>query len=321
MSKEKVLFLFDPGFREGLEELYEKYDVQVVHLKSGDALPHEHQEATVVVPAFTLPMTPELIDFFPKAKLIANYAVGFNNIDVAYAHSKGIAVANTPRSVVCPTAELAVALLLDVARRVSEWDRRLRRQRSSRKGGLMGGLATDLYGKTVGIIGFGNIGKCVGKILHDGFGMKLLYNKRTPLSAEEEKSLGATFATKEEIFKTADVVSLHTPYTQESHHLVNASTLALMKPTAFLINVARGAVVDEAALVHALKEDRIAGAGLDVFEHDDKPLDELYDLENVVLTPHVGTQTTEGRVEMARELADNILGFLKNDRPVSLVKL
>lgn len=318
--KEKVLFLFDPGFTEGLEELLQTQNVVIYPLKRGEPLPTQHQDATVVVPAFTIPMTAEAISFFPHLRLIANYAVGYNNIDVAYAHAHGIAVANTPKSVVQPTAELAVALLLSVARRVTEWDHRLRQQRSSRKGGLMGSLGVGLQGKTLGIIGYGNIGKAVGQMLSAAFGMTILYNKRHRLSPEEEQAQGITFATTEQIFQQADVVSLHTPYTESSHHLVDAKALASMKPTAFLINVARGPVVDEAALVTALQQGQIAGAGLDVFENDDRPLDALYDLPNVVLTPHVGTQTWEGRVEMARELADNILGFLQQDRPVSLVR-
>ncbi|MDO5036627.1 MAG: NAD(P)-dependent oxidoreductase [Porphyromonas sp.] len=319
-EREKVLFLFDPSFESGLEELYERYEVVVVPLRRGDSLPEEHRDATVVVPPFTMPMGKEEIDFFPNVRLIANYAVGYNNIDVAYAHQKGVAVANTPQSVVRPTAELCVALLLSLSRRVSEWDRLLRSQRSSRKGGMMTRMGVDLNGKTLGIIGYGNIGQCVGKILHDGFGMKMLYNKRIRLSADQEEHLDATYATVDEIFKTADVVSLHTPYNADSHHLVNSERLAMMKPTAMLINVARGAVVDEAALVKALQEGTIAGAGLDVFENDDRPLDALYDLDNVVMTPHVGTQTNDARIAMARELANNVVGFLEGDRPVSLVK-
>lgn len=320
---EKIQFLFKPASTVGFEELMEKYDVLMPEegfRLDGDSLKSLPTDVTILVCEFTIPITREVIDYFPNLKLIANYAVGFNNIDVAYANSKGIVVSNTPQAVVQSTAELTMGLLLSVSRRVSEWDRQMRAQRSSEKGGLHGGMGTDLKGRKAGIIGYGNIGKAVGRMMQ-AFGVEVVYNKRHPLTPEEERSLGVTYATQEEIFRTCDIVSLHTPYTTESHHLVNAHTLSLMKPTAILLNAARGRVIDEASLVQALKEKRIFGAGLDVFEHDDHPLDELYDLPNVTMTPHVGTQTTEARIDMARELSNNVLGFLLGDRPVAIVRL
>lgn len=322
MEKKKILFLFHPNVASGLEELYDRYEVLTLpegKRFSEEILPELPSDVDALASEFTIPVTPKVIDHFPHLKLIANYAVGYNNIDVAYAHSKGIIVANTPQAVIQPTAELTVALLLSVSRRVAEWDRRMRRQRSSEKGSLAEGMGWDLYRKSVGIIGYGNIGRAVGKILQV-FGMTVKYNKRTRLTPAEEQELGVTYASREEIFRTCDVISLHMPYTPESHHLVNADTLAMMKPDAILVNAARGKVVDEAALLEALKSGRIAGAGLDVFEHDDHPLDGLYDLENVSMTPHVGTQTREARVAMALELTDNIVGFFEKDRPVAIVK-
>lgn len=323
MDKKKILFLFQPTVASGLEELYERYEVLTIpegKKFSEDLLSELPKDVDVLASEFTIPVTSKVIDYFPNLKLIANYAVGFNNIDVAYANSKGITVSNTPQAVIQPTAELTVALLLSVSRRVAEWDRLMRRQRSSEKGSLADGMGWDLYKKKAGIIGYGNIGKAVGKMLQ-AFGMQVFYNKRTRLSPEEEKELGVTYSSPEEIFRTCDVVSLHMPYTAESHHMVNAETLGMMKPDAILVNAARGKVVDEAALVEALKNGKIAGAGLDVFEHDDCPLDELYDLENVSMTPHVGTQTREARIAMAEELTNNIVGFFEKDRPIAIVSI
>lgn len=322
-TKKKVLFLFHPTVASGFEELYSRYDVLTIpegKKFSEELLPELPNDIHVLATEFTIPVTSKVIDYFPNLQLIANYAVGFNNIDVAYAQSKNITVSNTPQAVIQPTAELSVGLLLGVSRRVAEWDRIMRKQRSSQKGSLADGMGWDLYRKTAGIIGYGNIGRAVGKILQS-FGMSVKYNKRNRLTPEEEKELNVTYATTDEIFQSCDVISLHTPYTPESHHLVNASTLAMMKPDAILVNAARGKVVDEAALVEALKAKKIAGAGLDVFEHDDNPLDELYDLQNVCMTPHVGTQTKEARVAMAEELSNNIVGFFEKDRPIAIVKL
>lgn len=322
--KRKVLIAFDT-VQEGFEELCEKFDV--VRPRPGqnftqdelDALPHDFD---VLAPVFSIPVDRAFIDRYPNLKLIANYAVGYNNIDVAYAQSKGIAVANTPRSVVVPTAEHTLALLLACSRRIAEWDRSMRATRSSRKSLRDSGMGIDLHGKTIGIIGYGNIGRAVARRCH-AFGMQILYNKRTPLSAceaqQERELIGAEYASIEEILTRCDVISLHTPYNKDSHHLINAEAFRKMKPNTILLNAARGPVVNETALVNALTEGRLATAGLDVYEHDDNPLDALYSMDNVVMTPHVGTQTYESRVNMARELSNNVIGFFDKDRPVSLV--
>lgn len=323
MTQEKLLFLFHPTVATGFEELYQhiavetlpegqKFELEMLHTLPNDA--------TILGTEFTLLITREVIDYFPHLKLISNYAVGFNNIDVAYANSKGITVTNTPKAVVQPTAELAVALLLGLTRRIAIWDSTMRHQRSSQKGSLADGLGTDIYLKKVGIIGYGNIGRATGRILQ-AMGVDVVYYKRTPLTSEEEAKEGVSYASKEEIFRTCDIISLHTPYNNDSHHLINRESLAMMKPSAILVNTSRGKVVDEGALVDALKNKVIAGAAMDVFEHDDNPLDDLYDMQNVVMTPHVGTQTREARVAMAREFSDNILGFVLRDRKFAEVVL
>lgn len=322
MEKIKVLVSFDT-VREGFEALT-KF-AEVTRKPAGESFTKEEllqigSEYDVLASHFTFPIDREIIDAFPKLKLITNYGVGYNNIDIAYAHSKGIAVTNTPRAVIEPTAELTFGLLLSCSRKIGMWERHMRSTRSSRKSSSDSRyMATDLHGKRIGIIGFGNIGRAVGRMAQ-AFGMTVVYNKRHPLSTEEESLLGVSFSSVDDIFRSCDVVSLHTPYTPESHHLVCERTLSMMKPSAILINASRGAVVDEAALVKALQTGQIAAAGLDVFEHNDDPLPELYDMDQVTITPHVGTQTYDARVAMAREMCDYIIGFYLQDRPVSFVK-
>ena len=317
----KVLVLFNT-IDSGFEEINNRYEV--THPAPGhyftpgelDALPHDYD---ILVPEFTIPVTAALIDRYPNLKLIANYGVGYNNIDIAYAHSKGITVTNTPHSVTVPTAEHTLALLLSCTRRIAEWDRHMRRTRQNDKQISGNGLGCDLYGKTLGIIGLGQIGSAVAR-LAQAFGMRVLYNKRTRLSERDEAARALTYAPLEALLAQSDVVSLHTPYTPASHHLINKETLAQMKPGAILINASRGKVVDEGALVEALTHGTLRAAGLDVFEHQDEPLPELYALENVTIAPHVGTHTYECRTSMAREVCRNILGFTQGVGPESVVR-
>lgn len=316
----KILVLFDT-VDEGFEDLCSHYEV--VRPPQGRAFTEEELEQMphdfdVLCSEFSIPMTAEKMSRYPQLKMVANYAVGYNNIDLDYARTHGIAVTNTPQSVIVPTAEHTMALLLSCSRRVAEWDRSMRKKRSSEKSLRESAMGTDLYGKTMGIIGFGNIGRAVA-VRAQAFGMKILYYKRNRLSEAEEKALQVTYAPLDTIIRESDVLSLHTPYNQDSHHLIDAEAIAQMKPKAILLNAARGPVVDEAALVKALEEKRIYGAGLDVYEHNDNPLDRLYDLENVSLTPHIGTQTYESRVNMVREMGNNIIGFFEQDRPISRV--
>lgn len=321
-TKPIVQFTFPTPDRSGFEELEKVCLVRYtdVHLSDLEAsIDVIDTKASVIATDFTQPVTAEFMAKMKDLKLVSNYAVGYNNIDLDYAHSHGIAVSNTPNAVVTSTAELTVSILLSLTRRVAEWDSTMRRQRSSDKGGLAGGMGHDLFGKKVGIIGFGNIGQRVAHLLQ-AFGCTILYNKRTRLSEEQEKELEVSYADIDEILRESDIISLHTPLNADSKHLINAESIAKMKPGAFVINLARGPVVDEHALLDALKSGKIGGAGLDVFEFRDNPLDELYDLPNVVLTPHVGTQTYEARHDMRVELANNIIGFLTGDRHVSIVQ-
>ena len=315
----KILVTYDM-FREGFTELESKYDVTFPEGRdfTYDEVYAMIPEYDVLCSMFDFPVNKELIDHGPNLKLIANYAVGYNNIDVAYALQKGLTVANTPDPVTAPTANLALGLMIDAARRVTECDRKLRTLRKAMKVGVLENLGVNITGKVLGIIGMGRIGKALAKRAN-ACGMEVIYHNRRQLYIEEETRLNVTYVSKEELLERADFVSLNAPYTPETYHIIGAEELKRMKNSAILINTARGPLVDEAALVEALKSGEIRGAGLDVFEDGDYPMEELLEMDNVVLTPHIGTQTTETRILMARTVCNNVIGFLEGDRPVSRV--
>lgn len=315
----KILFTYDM-FREGFSSLEERYEITFPEGRdfTYQEILERIPEYNVLCSMFDFPVNKELIDQAPRLQLIANYAVGYNNIDVAYAVEKGITVANTPGPVTAPTANLALGLILDTARRITECDRKLRTLEKQMKIGILENLGVHITGQTLGIIGMGRIGKALCKRAC-ACGMEVIYHNRRQLSLEEETTLNVTYVTKEELLSKADFVSLNAPYTPETFHLIGEKELNLMKPSAILINTARGPLVDEHALVKALQEGKIRAAGLDVFEFGDYPLPELLALDNVVLTPHIGTQTTHARLEMARVVSDNVIGFIERNRPVSRI--
>ena len=266
------------------------------------------EEAEVLVSTFDKPVTREMIMSAPKLKLVTNFGVGFNNIDLEACRERGIRVTNTPKPVIEPTAELAFALMHDVARRTAEFDRKLRAGQAE-PFGVMNNLSHSLYGKTLGIIGLGRIGLALARRAVAA-GMTIIYHNRRPLGERREaKGEEAKYVTKDELLQTADFVSLNLPYTPEVKHLIGENELRMMKPTAYLINTARGAHVDEQALVRALKEGVIAGAAMDVYEHEPHITSELLQLDNVVLSPHTGTGTWEGRIAMCENVCDNILAW------------
>lgn len=315
----KILVTYDM-FREGFTELESRYDVT---FPEGRDFTYEEvlemiPEYDVLCSMFNFPVNKELVDAAPNLKMVANYAAGYNNIDVAYCVEKGIIVANTPHPVIAPTANIALGLMLDVARRISECDRKLRKEGSNMKVTVLDNLGIGITGKTLGIIGMGNIGKALAKRAN-ACGMEVIYHNRRQLYADEESDLNVTYVSKEELLAQADFVSLNAPYTPETYHIIGEAELKQMKPSAVLINTARGPLVDEKALVQALKEGTIHGAGLDVFEFGDHPLPELLEMDNVVLVPHIGTQTWETRIEMAQAVCNNVIGFLEGDRPVTRV--
>ena len=315
----KILVTFDM-FREGFSELENKYEVTFPNGRdfSYDEISEMIPQYDVLCSMFDFPVDKALIDRGVNLKLIANYAVGYNNIDVAYALSKGLTVANTPDPVTAPTANLALGLMLDTARRITECDRKLRTLGKAMKVGVLENLGVSITGQTLGIIGLGRIGKALCKRAR-ACGMNVIYNNRRPLYIEEETKLGASFVSMEELLAQSDFVSLNVPYNQDTYHIIGEPELKQMKPSAILINTGRGPLVDEHALVKALQEGTIRGAGLDVFEFGDYPLPELLEMDNVVLTPHIGTQTMDARIAMARAVANNVIGFLEGDRAVSRV--
>jgi glyoxylate reductase len=255
----------------------------------------------------------EVLDQAPALKVIANYGVGFEHIDVEAATRRGIVVTNTPGVLTDSTADLTLALILATARRVVEGDRRVREGKFQYWAPFLF-LGTDVSGKTLGLIGLGRIGQAVARRAA-GFGMKLIYYSRTRLKPAREQELQVSYAPLETLLREADFVSLHVPLTPQTRHLISSRELQIMKPSAYLINTARGPVVDEAALVESLRRGEIGGAGLDVYEREPALSPGLADLKNVVLLPHVGSATIETRTRMAQMAADNLLAGLRGQEP------
>ena len=282
---------------------------------SGHVLYAPLAEAEVLISTFDQPVTREMIMSAPHLQLVANFGVGFNNIDLDACRERGIRVTNTPQPVIEPTAELAFALMHDVARRTAEFDRKLRAGKAE-PFSVMNNLSHSLYGKTLGIIGMGRIGQALARRALAS-GMRIVYHNRRPIDDRVLDALTGYrtaqapigYRTKEELLREADFVSLNLPYTPEVKHLIGAAELKMMKKSAYLINIARGAHVDEEALVKALKEGEIAGAAMDVYEHEPQIHPELLTLDNVVLSPHTGTGTWEGRIAMCENVCDNILAW------------
>lgn len=260
----------------------------------------------------------DIFDIAPTIKIVANYAVGFNNIDVIEAKKRGITITNTPGALTEAVAEHTVALMFALVRRIVESDTYLRKGKFKGWGPELF-LGEELMGKTLGILGAGRIGGRVSDIARKGLGMSVIYYdiKR---SEEFEKSCGAAFrATPEEVLREADVVSVHVPLLPETKHFINKTRLALMKRTAYLINTSRGPVIDETALVAALRAGVIRGAALDVFEHEPKLTSGLAKLPNVVLTPHTASATKTARDGMARLAAENLIAFFEGRIPPNIV--
>jgi len=280
----------------------------------------------IILSILTEKMDKEVFDAAgDQLKMVANYAVGFDNVDLKEAAKRGIAVTNAPGpEIVDSVAEHTIALIFALLHRIAEGDRYTRAGKYKSWGPKLM-LGTDLIGKKVGIIGTGNIGSGVVQRLHDGFGVKILYNdiKKDP---KLEKGTDATYRSKMQLLKEADIVSLHVPLLPSTKHLISTKELKAMKKTAFLINTSRGAIVHEKALLKALKNGEIAGAGLDVYECepliDCDPKDNLAlrNMENVVLTPHTASATIRTRQAMSRTAAENILAFLDGKKPPNAVK-
>ncbi|MGM0174752.1 2-hydroxyacid dehydrogenase family protein [Enterococcus sp. DIV0800] len=258
----------------------------------------------------------EVIDAAPNLKLIANFGAGFNNIDAAYAKEQEIYVTNTPVVSTNATAELTAGLIIALSRRIVEGDRLMHHEGFEGWAPLFF-LGHELKDKTLGIIGMGQIGQALGKMMQ-AFGMKLIYNQRHPLASEVEESLQATYLSQAEVIQQADVLSLHAPLTEATHHLLSSESFSKMKDSAFLINAARGPLIDEVALVEALKNHQLAGVALDVYEFEPKVTEALKDFDNVILTPHIGNASVEARDQMAEIVAKNAIALL-NQQPIKYI--
>ena len=261
----------------------------------------------------------EVMGCAEKLRVISSYSVGYDHIDIDFATRQGICVTHTPEVLTETTADLAFALLIAVARRIAESDAFVRkgRWRSGWRYDFM--LGSDVYGKTLGIVGLGRIGSAVANRAN-GFNMKVLYHNRQKLALKREKELAVEYRSLDDLLMESDFVSIHLPLTSDTFHLLNEQKLKLMKPTAYLINTARGSVIDEKSLVKVLKQKVIAGAGLDVFEKE--PLlrnNKLLKMNNIVVSPHIGSATIETREKMTEVAAFNLLNVLNGIKPLHTV--
>lgn len=253
----------------------------------------------------------------PDLKVIANFGAGYNNIDVSEATARGIPVTNTPAVSTDATADLTIGLMLAIARRIVEGDKTTRSGKFTGWAPLFH-LGVEVSGKTLGIIGMGNIGRAVAKRAR-AFNMPIIYYSRTRQPAQVEAELGLQYRSLEEVISQADFLSFHLSYHPSLRHMIGSEQLKRMKKTAFLINAARGPVIDEAALAEALKNKVIAGAALDVYEFEPQVTAELLPLDNVILCPHLGNATVETRDAMAKIAAENIIAVLQGGKPLTCV--
>ena len=306
----------------GINLLKEKgYDVEVGPEEkiSREDLIEKAKGADAILSVLTEKIDGEVMESAgEQLKIVANYAVGYNNIDVEEAKKKNIMVTNTPGVLTESVAEHAIAFLFSIAERIVEADKFMRAGKYKAWGPKML-LGADIQGKTLGIIGLGRIGTAVAQRMQDGFDVKIVYYdlKR---NEELEEKFGMKYKELDDLLKESDFVSIHTALTDETKHLINAEKLALMKSSAYLINTARGPIVDETALIEVLKEKKIAGAALDVFENEPELTPGLVDLDNVVLTPHIASATEGTRNKMSEMAAKNIIAALDGETPPNLVE-
>lgn len=301
----------------GMELLHEAGDVAAWDSLDVPTVEHVHALVAGAEAALTL-LTTKVDDAFldaagPQLKVVANVAVGYNNLDVAACARRGVVCTNTPGVLTEATADIAMALVLAATRRLGEGERVIRSQQPW-QWGMFYMLGAGIQGRQLGIVGMGDIGRALARRAR-AFGMTIAYSNRRPVAPEVEAELGAQFMSMEELLCTSDVISLNCPYSPATHHLIGAAQLQAMKRSAFLVNTARGPIVDEAALVDALRSGEIAGAGLDVFEHEPAVHPGLLECDNAVLIPHLGSATQETRAAMARLAAHNAVNVLSGVAP------
>ncbi|GCF95782.1 2-hydroxyacid dehydrogenase [Enterococcus florum] len=316
----KQIFISADIPQNGIQRLEEAGLEYAVYEGSGVISKKELLAATkncrVLICPLSTPVDQEIIDHAENLQLIANFGAGFNNIDTDYAREKGIFVTNTPYVSTNATAELTAGLIIALSRRIVEGDQLMHHEGFSGWAPLFF-LGSELKDKTLGIIGMGQIGRSLAEKM-TAFGMRIVYTQRHALPMKEEAALNATYLSQEEVIEQADILTLHAPLTEETHHLLNHEAFQRMKASAFVINASRGPLIHEEALVQALKGNQIAGAALDVYEFEPKVTEALKDFKNVILTPHIGNASIEARQQMAEIVAKNAIACLK-DEPLDYI--
>ncbi|MBU3616818.1 D-glycerate dehydrogenase [Polynucleobacter sp. JS-Polo-80-F4] len=322
MQKPKIL-VARAIFPEALAKLEESFEVrsnQEDRIFSPEELQKELSGVVGALVAGSERIDANALAHAKDLKVIANISVGYNNFDVPAITAAGVMATNTPDVLTDTTADFGFALLMATARRITESEHWVRAGQWDKWSIVNNPLGMDLHHSTVGIIGMGRIGQGIAKRAL-GFGMNVIYHNRSHLSDADEKACDATYVSKEELLRTADHVVLVLPYSAESHHTIGAKEIALMKPTATLINIARGGIVDDTALAQALKDKKIFAAGLDVFEGEPKVHPELLKLSNVVLAPHIASATEKTRRAMVDLAVDNLRAALEGKKPPSLINV
>jgi glyoxylate/hydroxypyruvate/2-ketogluconate reductase len=320
MTKPRVLIAraIDPAVVAFLQQHFELHTNDADTVWTPQALAQQLQGMDGVLTTGSERVDAALLAANPQLKVVANMAVGYNNFDVQAMTAAGVQGTNAPDVLTETTADFGFALLMATARRVTESEHYLRAgQWNKWRYDMFAGA--EVHGSTLGIIGMGRIGQGIAKRGAHGFGMKVIYHNRSRLSPELEAECKASYVSKQELLQAADHVVLVLPYTPENHHTIGAPELAQMKPTATLINIARGGIVDDAALAQALKDQRIAAAGLDVFEGEPKVHPDLLTVPNVVLTPHIASATVATRRAMGKLAADNLVAVLGRHAPLTPV--
>lgn len=319
--KKKILVTYRLP-QEGFAKILETNEFELILPRGTDSFSKEEitdriKDVDFLLSIFNFKVDAEIIDSGKCLKMISNYGVGFNNIDIEYAKSKGITVTNTPDPVIEPTAELAFSLMGDLARRISECDRKIR-VTDGLRWGVLENLGIGLYGKTLGIIGMGRIGQALARRAVAS-GMKVLYNNRHRLDPETEFTLRSQYVSFSNLLSEADFISINTPLNETTYHLIGKDAFKHMKESVFLINTARSAVINEKELADALSEKQIAGAALDVYEYEPRITESLLSLDNVILVPHIGTATISVRNAMTEYACENIILFSNGEEPRSRV--
>ena len=308
-------------FPEALAKLEESFEVrsnQADQIFTPEELQKELSEVVGALVAGSERIDANALAHAGGLKVVANISVGYNNFDVPAITAAGVMATNTPDVLTDTTADFGFALLMATARRITESEHWVRAGHWDKWSIVNNPLGMDLHHSTVGIIGMGRIGQGIAKRAL-GFGMNVIYHNRSRLSEADENACGAHYVSKEELLRTADHVVLVLPYSAQSHHTIGAKEISLMKPTATLVNIARGGIVDDEALAQALKEKRIFAAGLDVFEGEPKVHPELLKLSNVVLAPHIASATEKTRRAMVDLAIDNLCAALDGKKPPSLI--